>query len=130
MTEVSGPAPTASTKYVRFILVGALNTVFGYTVFSGLTWLGWEDLYAVPAAMAVCVTFNFMTYGKLVFKSLDRRNLPRFALGYAGLYICNVAGLRALAGAGLDAYRSQAALVIPLAILSYVINDRWVFRAK
>jgi putative flippase GtrA len=130
VTEVSDLARPPAAKYIRFILVGALNTAFGYAVFSGLTWLGWEDLYAVPAATAAGVTFNFVTYGKLVFKSLDRRNVPRFALGYAGLYICNIAGLRALAGTGLDAYRSQAALIIPLAILSYVINDRWVFRAK
>ena len=130
MTEVKDLARTASGKYARFILVGALNTAFGYATFAGLTWLGWEDLYAVPAAMTACVAFNFMTYGKLVFESLDRRNLPRFVLGYTGLYVCNVAGLRALAGAGLETYAAQAALVIPLAILSYVINDRWVFRAK
>lgn len=130
VTEVSDLARTPAAKYTRFILVGALNTAFGYAAFSGLTWLGWEDLYAVPAAMIVGVAFNFVTYGKLVFESLDRRNLPRFVLGYVGLYVCNVAGLRALAWSGLEAYRAQAVLTIPLAMLSYLINDRWVFRAK
>jgi putative flippase GtrA len=117
-------------KYVRFILAGGLNTLFGYLVFAGLTRLGWQDVFAVPAATAAAVVFNFMTYGKLVFESLDARNLPRFVLGYVGLYCCNVGGLRALARVGLDAYKAQAVLVIPLAILSYVCNDRWVFRAK
>jgi putative flippase GtrA len=120
----------ASAKQVRFILVGGLNTVFGYLVFAGLTRLGWRDFAAVPAATAAAGAFNFMTYGKLVFESLDRRNLPRFVIGYAGLYACNVAGLRALARMGVGAYAAQAALVVPLAILSYVLNDRWVFRAK
>jgi putative flippase GtrA len=120
----------ATPKQARFILVGGLNTVFGYCVFAGLTRLGWRDFAAVPAATAVAIAFNFMTYGKLVFESLDRRNLPRFVLGYAGLYACNVAGLRALARMGVGAYVAQAALVVPLAVLSYVINDRWVFRAK
>ena len=117
-------------KYVRFILVGVLNTVFGYLVFAGLTRLGWRDVFAVPAATVAGVAFNFMTYGKLVFQSLEARSLPRFLLGYLGLYACNVGGLRVLARVGLDAYKAQAVLVIPLAMLSYVYNDRWVFRAK
>jgi putative flippase GtrA len=124
---MNGNAPA---KYVRFILVGGLNTVFGYLVFAGLIRLGWRDVFAVPAASVVGVAFNFMTYGKLVFASLDARSVPRFVIGYVGLYACNVGGLRALARVGLDAYKAQAALVIPLAILSYVYNDRWVFRAK
>ena len=127
MSRANGNGPP---KYVRFILAGGLNTVFGYLVFAGLTRLGWRDVFAVPAATAAAVVFNFMTYGKLVFESLDARNLPRFVLGYVGLYCCNVGGLRALARVGLDAYKAQAVLVIPLAILSYVCNDRWVFRAK
>ena len=117
-------------KGVRFVLVGVLNTLFGYLVFAGLTRLGWRDLVAVPVAYAAGIAFNFVTFGKLVFESLDRRHLPRFILGYAGLYVCNVTGLRALARLGASAYVGQALLVIPLALLSYVINDRWVFRAK
>lgn len=117
-------------KYVRFVLVGGFNTLFGYLVFTGLLRLGVGDAFAIPAAMVVAVAFNFITYGKVVFESLNARNLPRFVLGYLGLYICNLTGLRALARVGLDAYKGQAVLVIPLAIMSYVLNDRWVFRAK
>ena len=117
-------------KYVRFILVGALNTLFGYLVFAGLVSLGWRDIFAVPAATAAGVAFNFITYGKLVFASLDGHSLPRFVIGYVGLYVCNITGLRVLARFAVDAYKAQAVLVVPLAIVSYVINDRWVFRAK
>ena len=127
---MSRPSFKAQPKHVRFLLVGGLNTVFGYLVFAGLTRLGWRDLIAVPAAMAAGVAFNFMTYGKLVFESLGQRSLPRFVIGYVGMYVCNVTGLRALARMGVGAYLAQAALVIPLAALSYLINDRWVFRAK
>jgi putative flippase GtrA len=127
---VSRTSLHGTSKGVRFILVGGLNTVFGYLVFAGLTRLGWRDLVAVPAAAAAGVAFNFVTFGKLVFESLERRNLPRFLLGYAGIYICNVAGLRALARVGLGAYAAQAVLLLPLATMSYLINDRWVFRAR
>jgi putative flippase GtrA len=110
--------------------VGGLNTLFGYLVFAGLVSLGWRDIFAVPAATAAGVAFNFITYGKLVFASLDGHSLPRFVIGYVGLYVCNITGLRVLARFAVDPYKAQAVLVVPLAIVSYVINDRWVFRAK
>jgi putative flippase GtrA len=115
-------------KAVRFVVVGGVNTVFGYLVFAGLTALGWADLWAVPAAMAAGVVFNFLTYGTWVFASLAVSRLPRFVIGYLGLYLINVLALRALAQFGLDAYRAQALLLLPLAALAYLLNDRWVFR--
>ena len=116
-------------KVLRFVVVGAMNTMFGYFVFSCLTALGCSDLLAVPAAMAVGVIFNFLTYGRLVFASLDTRRLPRFIVGYLCIYACNIFGLRALARFGLNAYGAQAMLISPLAVLAYFLNDRWVFRA-
>jgi putative flippase GtrA len=127
---VNDASRNLTAKYTRFILVGGLNTLFGYLVFVGLTGLGWRDIITVPVAMVASITFNFVTYGKLVFESLDRHSLPRFVIGYLGLYVCNVAGLRTLARMGLGAYLAQAALIVPIAVLSFVINDRWVFHAK
>ena len=119
--------PTA--KFVRFMIAGFVNTLFGYAIFAGLTRLGCPDVLAVPAAMTVGVAFNFLSYGKMVFASLDPRRLPRFVAAYLCVYACNLLGLRALARLGLDAYGAQAILVFPLAALAYVLNDRWVFRA-
>ena len=116
-------------KVLRFVVVGAMNTMFGYLVFACLTVLGCPDLLSVPAAMAVGVIFNFLTYGRLVFASLDTRRLPRFIVGYLCIYACNLFGLRVLERLGLNAYSAQAVLVFPLAVLAYFVNDRWVFRA-
>jgi putative flippase GtrA len=115
-------------KVIRFVLTGLLNTLFGYSVFAALTSLRWPDTLSVPVAMAAGVGFNFMSYGKLVFASVDIRRLPRFVGAYLCLYLCNVIGLRTLARFGMNAYAAQAMLVIPLAVFAYFINDRWVFR--
>ena len=119
----------SNPKVLRFVIVGVMNTVFGYFVFACLTTLGCPDLLSVPAAMAVGVIFNFLSYGRLVFSSLDTRRLPRFVTAYLCIYACNLVGLRALARFGLNAYGAQAFLVCPLAVLAYFLNDRWVFRA-
>jgi putative flippase GtrA len=129
-----GPVVTMNAKpipkVVRFVIVGAVNTLFGYLVFAGLTRLGISDVLAVPAAMAIGAIFNFLSYGKMVFASLDPRRLPRFVAAYLCLYACNVLGLRALERLSLEAYGAQALLVFPLAALAYFLNDRWVFRGN
>ena len=115
-------------KIIRFILVGFVNSVFGYAVFAGLTMIGCPDVAAVPVAMAVGVVFNFLSYGKLVFASLDPRRLPRFLAAYSCLYACNVFGPSGAGKAGAERLAAQAFLVFPLAALAYFLNDRWVFR--
>ena len=116
-------------KIARFAIAGVVNTAFAYIAFATLTGLGCSDVLAVPAAMTAGVVFNFLSYGKMVFKSVDPRRLPRFISVYLCLCVCNVLGLRALAHLGLGAYGAQAMLVFPIATLAYVLNDRWVFRA-
>jgi putative flippase GtrA len=117
-----------SSKVVRFIAVGALNTAFGYAVFAGLTMLGWPDTIALATAMAAGIAFNFFSYGKWVFALLDLQRLPRFVAAYLCIYTANLLGLRSLARLGLSAYAAQLALVVPLAALVFLLNDRWVFR--
>jgi putative flippase GtrA len=119
---------THNAKLLRFILAGVLNTLFGYIIFAGLTMMRWPDVLSVPAAMAAGIAFNFVSYGKLVFASLDIRRVPRFVAGYLCLYACDVFGLRLLARLGMSSYAAQALLVVPLAVFAYFINDRWVFR--
>jgi putative flippase GtrA len=116
------------SKLVRFLIVGCVNTLFGYAVFALLTAIGLTDLWAVPGAMAAGIVFNFLTYGKLVFDSLDPRRMPKFLVAYLSVYTCNVLGLRALERLGVDVYVAQAILVVPMAMVVYVLNEQWVFR--
>lgn len=117
-----------SPKIVRFIVVGALNTAFGYAVFASLTMLGWPDTIGLATAMAAGIAFNFFSYGKWVFALLDLQRLPRFIAAYLCIYSANLLGLRALTRLGLSAYAAQFALLFPLAALAFLVNDRWVFR--
>ncbi len=112
---------------VRFVLVGVLNTIFGYATFATLTAMGCSEAWAVPGAMLAGVLFNFVTYGKVVYESLDQRRIPRFAMAYLFVYGCDIVGLRVLERSGLDAYHAQFILALPLAATMYLLNDRWVF---
>lgn len=113
---------------LRFLVVGAGNTLFGYGLFAFFLWLGWH--YSVAAALATVlgVLFNFKTTGALVFRSHDHSRIVYFVLVYAVIYVLNVAGLAFLGWQGLNAYWSGLVLVLPLALLSFGLNKRFVFK--
>lgn len=112
----------------RFLTVGALNAFFGYGCFALLIYLGFHYALAVFLATVAGVLFNFKTTGYLVFKSDDNRLIFRFAMTYAIIYAVNVASLKILLLADVDLYYGNAVLIVPMAILAYVLNKRFVFK--
>jgi putative flippase GtrA len=54
-------------KFARFLLVGALNTLFGYFLYGSLILIGINYKLAALLATIQGVLFNFQTTGRLVF---------------------------------------------------------------
>ncbi len=120
----------ALPRFARYLVVGGVNTAFGYTTFAVLLRLGLH--YAVAALLSTIlgVLFNFQTIGRLVFGSRDPSLVFRFVGVYAATYLLNVGALRLLAGGPLDVLGTQALLVVPLAGISFVLHRRFVFGAE
>lgn len=110
-----------------FVLVGVLNTLFGYGCYALLLWLGLHYGMATLLGTILGVLFNFRTTGRLVFQNHDNRLLGRFILVYVVGYGANVAGLWALQKIGLDAYKGGALLLLPSALLTFWLQKRYVF---
>ena len=53
-------------KFARFLLVGVLNTLFGYFLYGTLILIGLDYKYAVLLATILGDLFNFQTTGRLV----------------------------------------------------------------
>jgi putative flippase GtrA len=119
--------PLARSRFARFLAVGLLNTAFGYACFAALLWAGLHYTLALLLATVAGVLFNFKTIGALVFGSSNARLLWRFVLVYALIYTANVTSLALLQRAGLHALAAQAALLLPLAVASFLLNRRFVF---
>lgn len=100
---------------LRFLLVGAVNTVFGYLVFGFFTYIGQPDSVSVLMANLLGVMFNFVTYGKAAFDSFSWTRMPRFAVVYGINYAGNVAALGALRSDGVSPYIAQLA-ILPFSI--------------
>lgn len=114
-------------RFVRFLLVGGLNTAFGYGVFVACLWLGMHYALAGAISTVLGVLFNFKSTGSLVFRSKNNRRLPRFVAVYAVVYLVNVLAVGAMLHVGIPEWLGGLILILPSAILSYVLNRHFVF---
>lgn len=114
---------------VKFLLVGIMNTAFGYSLFALFIYL---DLYyplAVLFSTILGVLFNFKTIGKLVFGSSDNGLIFRFILVYVITYLLNIYFLWLFKKFGFEnMYITGFVLLIPLAAVSFLLNKFFVFR--
>jgi putative flippase GtrA len=122
------PAPPRRRDWLlilRFGVVGVLNAGFGYSVFALLLGVGtWPGAALVAAALAG-VAFNFQTSRRLVFGS--RGHALRFVGVYAVVLALNWAALLALRGCGLAELEAQALLTLPIAAVSFLGQQSFVF---
>ena len=73
-----------SEQFVLFLVMGGINTVFYYALYSLLIYAGLHYAVAVGIATVCGVLFNFQTFGRVVFKDFQRRLLGRF-IGVYGI---------------------------------------------
>ena len=111
--------------FLRFGVVGLLNTAFGYVVFVILLTVGVWSSVALTAAALAGMAFNFQTSRHLVFRS--RGDGARFVALYGSIIFANWVALRALRSAGVDELLGQALLSAPIAVFSFVIQRSFVF---
>jgi hypothetical protein len=111
------------------LLVGSINTIFGYSIFALSTVAGANGLIAVSLAVSLGAAFNYRT-SRLVFPSKSRGQAFRFLLAYAGLILANWGALVGLERLGASSFVGQAVLVLPLAAATFAIQKFLVFPAK
>lgn len=110
-----------ANRFGRFLLVGLLNTAFGYAVYAMLLWLGLSPQPALIIAFSIGVMWNYMTTARFVFGSTGFRRLPAYVLAYLSIYLANASALQAMLTYGTDPFAAQAILTPLVAILSFLL---------
>lgn len=121
------PALIRSPMFHRYLVVGLLNTLFGYSIFALLIYLGISYSISLLLATILGVLFNFKSIGILVFKSRNNRLISRFTAVYIIIYLLNLAGLKLLTVANVNIYVAGAMLLPLMAVVGFLINKRFVF---
>jgi putative flippase GtrA len=117
--------PSRWREPFRFLLVGVINTAFGYLAFAALTLMGAGSGVALIAAAAISIAFNFQTSRRLVFRTRGR--WAPFLATYLFVLAGNWEALQLARMHGLPQLEAQALLCLPIAALSYVCQKRFVF---
>jgi putative flippase GtrA len=115
------------SRFLRFLVVGGINTVFGYGVFAALILLGVWYPVAGLVSTVLGVLFNFVTTGTFVFGNRDRSLVLRFSLIYGIGYIVGMAALRLTNALEIPILVASAALILPMAAFSFTLQRLLVF---
>ena len=123
------------SQKLQYLLIGGLNTVFGYAVFTALYYYGTARFhfhYVIPLLLShvISVTSAYLIYKRFVFKTKGNfiREYWRFCTFYWFSLAANLILLPALVElVGLDPIISQGLLIVVAAVTSYLWHAHYTF---
>lgn len=115
-------------QIVNFILVGIINTIFGYFIYVLFIYIGFNYILAVFFATILGVLFNFKTISKYVFESNDKKLFFKFIFVYSIVFIVNIFLIKYFKLFSMDEYLAGFLSIGPIAILSFILNKFFVYK--
>ena len=115
-------------RFMRFIVIGVVNSVFGYSLFAFFLILRLRPEVALLMATIIGLIFNIYTTRRIVFQDQKQSKIFAFLAVYFFVYITNAVALRFLTYMSLSPLVSQFALLPVAAILTYILLQKIVYR--
>lgn len=118
-------------RIAKFLIVGVLNTLFGYGIYAALVFIDLPYLVALFMATIAGVIFNYFSIGRMVFKARGGWFVfGKFIVAYAVVYVTNAVLLSILTeGNYLNAYLAQGVCILPSVVMSWLLMNFWVYRS-
>ena len=118
-------------QFLRFNLVGIVNTGLAYGVYAALVFIGLDHFLALGADYLVGIIFSFVVNKRLTFRVKSRGNAAMFAKmvgSYLVLLALNTLILWALVDkSGVNTYIGQAIALAVVVVLSFAVQRFVVF---
>ena len=117
-----------SRMFIRFLLVGALNTAFGLGLYCFFVYIGLSYKIAVLLSTVLGVLFNFKTIGSLVFKNKNNHLILRFIVSYIIVYTINIGIIKVfLYISWINEYWAGILATPIMGLISFVLQKKFVF---
>lgn len=113
----------------RFLCMGLVNTVFGYSLFALFIYCGLH--YAVASLLSTCIGifFSFQTLGNFVFDSSpSHKKFWRFGIVYMLTYFFSLIIMKTETYYLKNMYLIGAISIFLTSILTFFLNKYFVFR--
>lgn len=117
-------------QFATFMMVGGLNTLFGYSCYVFFVFIGLSYAMAVLLSTSLGVLFNYKTTGKLVFGNTSNKFFLKFLSSYGIVYCLNIALIKIMSVFTDNLYLAGLASLLPAAMLAFVLNKYVVFRER
>ena len=118
-------------RFVKFLFVGAINTLFGYSMYALFVTFGFNPSNALLISYILGVFWNFKTTGSIVFRNKDNKLIFKFFISYVFTYYVNSISLNFLIdNLHINKYLAEAIVIPPVAVLSFVIFKTFIFKDK
>lgn len=115
-------------QIISFIIVGIINTLFGYAIYAFFITLGFNYVLSVVFSTILGVLFNFKTIGKYVFQSHDNGLIVKFFGVYTIVFFVNISIIKLFKVYGYNDYIAGLIALVPTASLSFILNKYYVFK--
>ncbi len=116
-----------NSQPVRFLIVGTINTLFGYSLYVLLLFMNIEYKLANFGSLAIGIVFGFNTQGRLVFDNADGKRFVRFACCWFFIYLFNIFLIGEFIHFGFNTYQAGAFALAPVTLCSYLMQKFIVF---
>lgn len=122
--------PPPDWSGLRYLIVGAANTLFGLFVIYGCKWLfGLGDVAANATGYGFGIALSFLLNKRWTF-AYDGAALPalvRFVIVVAIAYLANLMTVVLLIAMGVNGYLAQALGIIPYTLIGYAGSRLFAF---
>ena len=115
---------------LRFLIVGGLNTLFGFTVYAIFAMTEMATSTVLIISNLIGMLFNFFTTGGIVFFDTRISTLPRFLFCYIAIYFIYLELINWLEPILNSRILAMALIILPMTILSYLMLKFFVYRRK
>ena len=117
-------------RFVRFVVVGGLNTLFGFVIYSIFALSDLSTLMVLIVSNLIGIAFNFVTTGGRVFRDMSLTKIPLFLICYGVIFVIYLELIQWLSPIFGGRIVAMAIIVLPMAVLTYFMQSWFVFGDK